>query len=93
MADRVFLQHEVTGGTTEVINDPDVLAEFADRGWHPASRPATSHIFIPDPSGHGGKALDDSFFGTAPKDTKDDTKSNTKDTKKAAPSATTTKGE
>lgn len=62
--DRVYLKHVETGLTTEVVNDPDVLADFADRGWLPAERPAYADIFIPDPSGHGAKAVDASIFGT-----------------------------
>lgn len=62
--DRVYLKHKETGGTTEVVNDPDVLADFADRGWLPAERPAIADVFIPHPSGFGQKELDASFYGT-----------------------------
>ena len=61
---RVYLVHALTGGATEVPDDPHVLADFADRGWFPAEKPAVADVFVPDPSGLGAKKLDPSYYGT-----------------------------
>jgi hypothetical protein len=65
MADRVYLVHKVTKQSTEVPDLPDVLANYAARGWLPAERPG-SVPFIPSPDGLGGRVLDPKDYNPAP---------------------------
>lgn len=49
MDERVTLQHVETGHLTEVPDLPDVLADFADRGWYPFDVAAAREAALRDP--------------------------------------------
>lgn len=65
MSERIYLVHKETHGTTEVPDDPTVLADYAERGWFPAEHPGPVP-FIPSPDGLGGRKLDPKNYAPAP---------------------------
>lgn len=63
--ERAYLVHKETKGVTEVPNEPDVIDDYALRGWEKTERPGPVP-FIPSPDGVGGRKLDPKDYNPAP---------------------------
>jgi hypothetical protein len=51
MSDWIYLEHEETGGTTRVPDDPDVIRVHEAKGWSVVDPPDTSAPFVPPKDG------------------------------------------
>lgn len=65
MTDWAYLKHNETGGVTRVPDDPEVLSDFALRGWEPTDD-VPADIYIPHPDGYGPRTdLDENLYKPA----------------------------